>query len=141
MKVYNKHALTRNQRFAKALLYGIAATIVCIVVYVVIANALPFESSLLYIGFGYAIGYVIKTYGRGVQPRFQILAAVLAILCFLIGDAVVLTDWSILMNPVWLFEVIKFDVSLLIGTGLNGLLGLAFRALGVYFAYTESRIV
>jgi hypothetical protein len=141
LKVYNKQALTRNQRFQKALLYGGAATIVSIVAYVFIASILPFESSLLYIGFGYGIGYVIRTYGKGVQPRFSILGAVLAVLCFLIGDAVMRAGWLVLVNPVALIQVVLFNVSALIGTGLSGLLGLAFRLAGVYFAYTESRIV
>lgn len=141
LKVYNKLALTRNQRFQKAILFGGAATIASIIAYVVISTILPFELSLLYIGFGYGIGYVIRTYGKGVQPRFSILGAILMAICFLIGDAVVLAGWGILLNPVALFNVTTFNLGYLIGGGINGLLSLAFRLAGVYFAYVESRIV
>lgn len=140
LKVYNKQALTRNQRFQKAVLYGGAATIASIIAYAIISSILPFQLSLLYVGFGYGIGYVIRTYGKGVQPRFSILGAGLAVLCFLIGDAIVIAGWGALVNPGLLINAIIYDIGSLTG-GINGLLGLAFRLGGVYFAYIESRIV
>lgn len=141
LKVYNKRALTRNQRFVKALLYGGAATVAAIIAYAIISSILPFELSLLYVGFGYGIGYVIRTFGKGVQPRFSILGAVLMAICFLIGDAIVMAGWSVLLNPVALVTFTLNNLGYLIGGGINGLLGLAFRLAGVYFAFVESRIV
>jgi len=141
LKVYNRRALTRNQRFVKALLYGGGATVASIIVYALISSILPFELSLLYIGFGYGIGYVIRTFGKGVQPRFSILGAVLMAICFLIGDAIVMVGWGVLLDPVALINVILFDLGYLIGGGIYGWLGLAFRLAGVYYAYVESRIV
>ncbi len=141
LKVYNKQALTRNQRFQKALLFGGAASVVSIIAYAVISSILPFELSILYIGFGYGIGYVIRTYGKGVQPRFSMLGAGLAVLCFLIGDAIVIAGWGALMNPPLFIQAVTYNVGYLLGSGINGLIGLAFRLAGVYFAYVESRIV
>jgi hypothetical protein len=140
LKVYNKRALTRNQRFVKALLYGGAATVAAIIVYVIISSILPFELSLLYVGFGYGIGYVIRTYGKGVQPRFSVLGAVFAILLFVIGDAIVFYGWGVLVNPSAFYNFTVLNIGAMV-SGVNGLLGLAFRLAGVYFAFVESRIV
>jgi hypothetical protein len=141
LKVYNKQALTRNQRFQRALLYGGAAAIASIVIYVILAEILPFESSILYIGFGYGIGYVIRTYGKGVQPRFSILGAVLATCVFLIGDVVYLAGLEVFTNPALFVDAFLYNISSMLDVSRFGFINLLFRAAGVYFAYVESRIV
>ena len=139
--IYNKRALTRNERFIKALIYGGLATLGMALVYGIVSSITPFEFSIVYVLFGYGIGYVIRTYGKGVQPRFSILGAGLALLCFLIGDAIVIAGWGALLNPPLFIQAITYNVGAMLGSGINGLLGLAFRLAGVYFAYVESRIV
>lgn len=75
LKVFNSHAISRNQRFAKAILWGIPTALIIGIVYGIISYILPFEFSIVHIGVGYLIGYVIKIKGRGVHLRFSILAA------------------------------------------------------------------
>jgi predicted PurR-regulated permease PerM len=84
LKVFNSHAISRNQRFTKAILWGVPTALITGIVYGFISYISPFEFSIVYIS-------------------------------------------STLM--LWL--------SANIGT----LIGLLFRVAGVYFAYTNSRIV
>ncbi len=139
--IYNKRALTRNERFIKALIYGGLATLGMALVYGIVSSITPFEFSIVYVLFGYGIGYVIRTMGRGVQPRFSVLGAVLAILCFLVGDLLSMYGMGLLLHPIVLIQGIFFIIPSYLSANLNSILGLAFRAYGVYAAYISSRIV
>lgn len=140
-KIYNSQALNRNQRFLKALGYGIGSTVILTVLYGLIANTIRIEFSVVYLAFGFAIGTVIQKMGRGVQPRFSILGAVLAFICFFFGDMIahvgfqVFTDLDLFMLGCrWVFAIWT-------NISVNGLLSLMFRLGGIYFAYQSARIV
>ena len=132
LKIYNKQALTRNERFIRAVGYGVGATVGLTILYGLIARFLMFEFSVVYLAFGYAIGTVIRKYGRGVQVRFSVLAAVLAVLCFLFGFT---------MGFQFFMLAFRMVLQSLIGTSMSALLSLMFRIGGVYLAYTTSRFV
>lgn len=141
LKVFNSHAISRNQRFTKAIIWGIPTALIIGVVYGIISNVSPFEFSIVYIGIGYLIGYVIKNKGRGVHLRFSILAAGLTILAILIGDVLTFfgpSAFGSIDNVIFAFSTtFMFWLSVNFGT----LLGLLFRVAGVYFAFIKSRIV
>lgn len=139
--IYNKRALTRNERFIKALVYGGLATLGMTLAYGIVASITPFEFSIVYVLFGYGIGYVIRTKGRGVQPRFSILGAVLATLCFLVGDLLSIYGMVLLLHPLILIQALFMIIPSYLSANISSLLGLAFRAYGVYAAYISSRIV
>jgi hypothetical protein len=141
LKVFNSHAISRNQRFTKAIIWGIPTALIIGVVYGIISFVSPFEFSIVYIGIGYLIGYVIKNKGRGVHLRFSILAAGLTILAILIGDVLAFfgpNAFSSIDNVFFAFSTtLMFWLSVNFGT----LLGLLFRVAGVYFAFIKSRII
>ncbi|MBE6114108.1 MAG: hypothetical protein E7191_03415 [Erysipelotrichaceae bacterium] len=139
MKIYNKSALTRNQRFVKAVLYGIPATLVIAIVLGFLLNIMPIQFEIMFLGVGYAIGYVIRTYGRGVQTRFSILGAVLCAVAIILADAMAIGGiWGMLNPYLWMISVMNYFSSL---TSLWGILGLVFRIGAVATAYEQSRIV
>ena len=137
MKVYNRNALTRNQRFNNALLYGILATLGVSLTYGLFFHymPMPFIFSATYIAIGYIIGYVIQVKGRGVQQRFSILAVVLTIIAFILGDLIKNVGLVVFTNP--LLFVLSFKAYLSNLTAIP----LIFRAIGVYYAYINARVV
>jgi len=140
-KIFNKNALTRNERFQNAVVVGIAVTVGLCIVYTIICNLLDIEFEILYIGIGYLIGMAIQKAGRGVQLRFSILAAVLATLCFVVGDLLSIMMPELLGNPSYWLYMLKLYLGSWAHLNLGVLLSLAFRIFGVYIAYNYARIV
>jgi cytochrome c biogenesis protein CcdA len=141
LKVFNSHAISRNQRFTKAVLWGVPSSLLLGVVYGIVSFISPFEFSIVYIAIGYLIGYVIKTKGRGVHLRFSILAAVLAIIAILIGDVFSFFGTEAFESIGNLIYAFSTTFMFWLSVDFGSLLGLLFRAAGVYFAFTNSRIV
>lgn len=141
LKVFNTHALSSKQRFTRAILVGIPTALGLAVLYGIIGNAVPFEFSIVFLGIGWLIGIAIQKYGRGVQPKFSILAAVLAAFCFILADLISIVGLSILLHPITLIQLMIGVIPSYLQTNFNVLLGLLFRAGGVYMAYTNARIV
>ena len=142
LKIYNKQALTRNERFIRAVVYGVGATVGLTVLYGILSALLRIEFSVVYLAFGYAIGTVIRKFGRGVQVRFSVLAAVLAAICFVLGDMISMVGFSVFTNGFGVFFLV-FRVALqsLLGTSMNALLALLFRIGGIALAYSSARFV
>ena len=142
LKVYNRDALSRNERFIRAILYGTGATVGLTILYGILSAVLRIEFSVVYLAFGYAIGTVIRKFGRGVQVKFSVLAAVLAVLCFIFGDMIAYFGFSVFTYGFnFFFATFRLVLQSLLGTNINSLLGLLFRLGGVYIAYTTSRFV
>ncbi|MDD6466929.1 MAG: hypothetical protein PUF50_01970 [Erysipelotrichaceae bacterium] len=139
-KIYNKNALTRNERFQNALLVGILVTVAFTVLYGILCSFLVLELQLLYLAFGYGIGMAIQKAGRGVQPRFAILAAVCAFFCFFIGDLLCYFGFGILTNPSMWPIAIRFLIQIWLNVDLSSILSLLFRISGIYLAYQSARI-
>lgn len=140
-KVYNKRAVTRQQRFQNALVSGIAATIGITLIYGLISYFLNIEFSIVYLAAGYAIGYVIKKYGRGVQLQFAVLAAVCAFFCFLIGDMIAFFGFEILLHPAYWFFALQLVLSSLLSASISSILSLLFRLGGIYLAFSTARVL
>ena len=140
-KIFNKNALTRNERFQNAVVVGIAVTVGLCIVYTIICNLLDIEFEILYIGIGYLIGLAIQKAGRGVQLRFSILAAVLAALCFIVGDLLSIMVPELLGNPNYWLYMLRIYLGSWAQLNLSVLISLAFRIIGVYVAYNYARIV
>ena len=141
LKVFNTHALSSNQRFTRALLVGVPTALGCAMLYGIISSAIRFEFAVVFIGIGWLIGTVIKKYGRGVQPKFSILAAVLAAFSFLLADLISIVGLEILIHPIILIEMMVAVIPSYFQANPNVILGLLCRAVGVYMAYTNARIV
>jgi cytochrome c biogenesis protein CcdA len=141
LKVFNSHAISRNQRFTKAIVWGVPIALLIGIVYGVVSFISPFEFSIVYIGIGYLIGYVIKNKGRGVHLRFSILAAGLTILAILIGDVLTFFGPAAFGSLDSVIFAFSSTVMLWLSANIGTLISLLFRVAGVYFAYTNARIV
>ena len=142
LKIYNKDALTRNERFQNACVVGILVTLGLTIAYGILSRILFIQLQILYMAIGYVIGITIQKFGHGVQVRFSILAAICAFICFFVGDIISIFGFSILFAPSMYIFAIRTIISVwLSGLGISSLLSLGFRVLGIYFAYVYARIV
>ena len=94
LKVYNKSAITRKQRFSNALVVGLGAALVSVLA-IFLFHRMGFFLDIFYVVAGYGIGYVICRYGKGVQIQFAVLALVLTIAVILIGDGLLMGGLTI----------------------------------------------
>ncbi|MDO4378734.1 MAG: hypothetical protein Q4C64_06255 [Erysipelotrichia bacterium] len=129
LKVFNKNALTRKQRFSKAILFGCLATLLAVVLNLILIKVFYVYFSILYLAIGLGIGYCIQYFGRGVQIQFSLLAAGLTLLTIIICD---LTAFN--------FDVRSILTSLT-SYGLDSLIDLAYRIVGIYLAFRYARVV
>lgn len=139
MKVYNTRALSRNQRFKNALLFAIPSTLGIALVLGFALRLMPIQFEIMFLAVGYAIGYVIRTYGKGVQTRFSVLGAVCCFVAIVMADAIAMAGIGGMFNPMlWVFVVMSYFSSL---GSLWGILGILFRIGAISVAYEQSRIV
>jgi hypothetical protein len=137
-RVYNSFALNSKQRFLRACLFGIPTAIGLGIAYGIISRILPIAFSIVYVGIGYLIGYVIQKFGRGVQPKFSYLAAGLTILSFILSDVIRYFGFNLGFDLV--SQIIAIITQVYLGS-VYGLINLAFIAWGVIMAYNTARIV
>ena len=140
-KIFNTNAITRKQRFNRALICGIIASVVLGIVYGVLSSLIHIEFSIVYLAIGYAIAKVVLEYGKGVQPRFSILAAVLCVVSIFIGDIISMFGFEILFVPQLYGVVLMTYLHSLLSVNVSSLLSLLFRVGGVYIAYVYARVV
>ena len=142
LKVFNTTSLSQKQRFWQAVLFGSLASIVLVIIYVFISNLMweiGVEFSIVYIAFGYAIGYIIQHTGRGVQVKFSILAALLCVFVIFFGD--LLTFYPNLLGDLGNFFFYTSNLLAFYLAGASSLIGLAFRIVGIVVAFQTARIV
>lgn len=137
-RVYNSFALNSKQRFLRACLFGIPTAIGLGITYGIISRILPIAFSIVYVGIGYLIGYVIQKFGRGVQPKFSYLAAGLAILSFILSDIIRYFGFNLGFD--FMSQIIVIITQVYLGS-VYGLINLAFIAWGVIMAFNTARIV
>lgn len=140
-KIYNKQALTRNERYQNALIAGIGITIVLTILYGLLCGVLSIRMQILYIGIGYLIGMVIQKAGHGVQLRFSITAAVLALICFFISDIIAYFGFSAFTDLSYLSFAVQLTLQMWFATDMNSLIILLMRVVGIAAAYQFARVV
>ena len=139
MKIYNTRALTRNQRFINAVIAGSIATILSGIVLGFVLRVVPIAFDIFYLAVGYAVGYAIRTYGRGVQPRFSVLGAVMTFVALIIADSVRFVGLLGVINPAVWIMVINYYITSLVS--ISGIINIIFRVCAVVLGYEQSRIV
>jgi hypothetical protein len=127
MKVFNTRALTRKQRFTKALLTGGACAAAAIIILYILFNVFGLYMSLLYVAVGFGIGMAIQYFGRGVQIQFSLLAAGLTLAVIVIVDLLTIG--------------LDNAMAYLTQFGLDSLWEIGYRAAAIYLAYRYSRVV
>lgn len=127
LKVYNKTALTRQERMKNALLFGILAAAVCVGIQMLLIHVFTVYFDVIYVGFGLGIGYAIQYFGHGVQKRFSVLAVILTLIAILICDLSAYPASSL--------------VYLLTKMGFDSLLSVIYRVAGLVLAWRYARII
>jgi len=127
-KIYNTKAITRQQRFKNAIVVGAAAFVLFLIVWFVILNVFHVYFPLLYVAFGFGMGYAIQYFGKGVQIQFSILSAGLTLLLVLVCDLMAFGSISRLLG-------------LFAEAGTTALFEIGYRVLGLYLAFTNARVV
>ena len=128
MKIYNTNALTRKQRFQNAAVVGAAAFVVFLAIWMVVLKVIGVYFPLLYVAFGFGMGYLIQRFGKGVQIQFSILSAGLMLVLLLICD---------LMT----FGSVTHLIKLFAEAGITALFEIGYRVLAVYFAFINARVI
>lgn len=142
MQIFNTRALTQKQRFSLAVIVGIPSAILLgiaagkLTQWIGIATGFGF--AIINIGAAYLLATVIRKVGRGVQERFSILAAILAVALVMISEIV-----SLGMPIVFIFylDSYRWVLSMWFNSGISGLLSMIYNAIAVYVAYTYSRFI
>ena len=127
-KIYNTKALTRQQRFKNAVVVGAAAFVLFLVIWFVILKVFGVYFPLLYVAFGYGMGYAIQKFGKGVQMQFSILSVGLMLVLILICDMMA-------------FGSVGRLLQLFAEAGTTALFELGYRALALYFAFINARVI
>lgn len=141
-QVFNKHALKRNERFIKGAIAGTIASLGLAIAYGIFSSLIRIEFSIIFVAIGYGIGYAIRYYGHGVQLKFSILGAVLAVISFILADLIRMFGFGIFTNFSFFLSALQLYLNYILNfSSLNAMLGLLFRAIGVYEAFYNSRIV
>ena len=127
-KVYIKNALSTRDRMQNAIVSGGIAGVLCIVICLILFKVFGFYLPYIYLGVGYLIGLAIQKFGRGVQPKFSILAMLIAL------GVVLVTDMVYFGSPEEWFSVMT-------SYGTTSLIEVACRIGACYLAYMYARAV
>ena len=138
LKVFNSRAITRKQRFIRALIAGLIVSISLAFATAFVSISLRVQFSIIYLGIGYLVAMVIRKQGRGVQLTFSILGALLTFLSILLADMLIVTNFNLFGQ---FTNAFLFVIRTWLGTNINSLIGLGFRIFSIYYAYINSRIV
>jgi len=140
-EIFNSNGLGQKERFWRALIIGSCASLVLLVIYLIIIkimDTLGWEFAIAYMAVGYAIGWVIQKYGRGVKVSFSIMAAVFCVLIIFFGDLLSL-PWQYISAD--FFGCLRLIFAYYLTPSINTLLSLAFRVFAVIVAYNTARVV
>lgn len=141
-QVFNKNAFKKNERFIKGAIAGTIASLGFAIAYGIFSSLIRIEFSIIFIAIGYGIGYAIRNYGHGVQLKFSILGAGLAILSFILADLIRMFGFVIFTDFSFFLTALQLYLNYILNFGsFNAMIGLLFRAIGVYEAFYNSRIV
>ena len=138
MKVFNTKILNNRQRWNRALIYGIGATLISGIIIGFIQNLLRFNSSLFDFAIAYFISWIILEAGHGVQTKFSILAAICTAVAIIIADMIGWFGIIAITNPaITGYAVIVSYLSI----NVNNLISLIIKALAIYYAYGKARVL
>lgn len=135
MEIFNTKILNNRQRWNRALIYAIGATLLSTIVCTVFQMFL-IRSSLIYLGAAYFIGWIILESGHGVQIKFSILAAICVVATILLSEILYFfIPFGNLGTAIYLTFVNMLTVD------FNNLLSLLIKAYAVYMAYGKARVL
>lgn len=127
LKIYNRNAITRQQRMNNAILFGVGAAIVCAIILWVVSNIIGVYMPVLFIPAAYLISWLIRRYGRGVQIQFSLLAVGLTARVIIVTDLLTFHNLQMIL--------------LLFTNGANGLWNIGYRAVALILAFQNARVM
>lgn len=144
MQIYNAGGLDNNQRFVKGIFVGLAAAIVCGILYGLLISIVRIQMEIFYILIGWCVGSAIRKFSHGVGTRYCVLGAICTFLAIVIGDLCTMYGLSgilaILATPASWSGAFTLWMQMHLSTSINNLLGVLFRVAGIYFGYHYSSL-
>jgi antitoxin component YwqK of YwqJK toxin-antitoxin module len=132
-----------NQRFMDALTGGLLTAVLCAVLWAMITVASKTQIGIMAIGIGFAVGFAVRRFGRGVTRRFAVLGAALSLAACIGGNLLTVVGLIAEEAGIGYFHVLS-------SIGLAGLLSamagsldaydVLFYLLAVYTGYRYSRM-
>ena len=135
MDIFNTKILNNRQRWNRAFIYAIGATLISIFACAIIQMFL-IRSSFVYLAAAYFISWIILESGQGVQKKFSILAAVCVVVTILLSD--ILFYILLGVSPI---AAIYLTFTNMLSVNLNNLLSLFIKAYAIYLAYGKARVL
>lgn len=140
MIIYNSHLLNNKQRFRKALIFSLFASIACSVGFALLVKFTHITFSIYYVITGYIIAKVISDVGHGVGNKYRYLGVVMTILSFILTEIFVIAGLEIILHPDMWIIAIKIVLSSWVNLSFNTLITLLFMAAGIFTAFNQSSI-
>jgi len=107
-------SLRPEQNFNLAVIAGIAATLIGAIAWAVITVATEYQIGFMAVGVGLIVGFTIREAGKGIDKKFGLLGASLALLGCLLGNFLSMVGFISAYVEMSYFEtLISMDYSLL----------------------------
>ncbi len=143
MQIYNAGNIDHNSRFVLSIVIGLLGAVAMGIIYGMVQSILRIEFEYMYILIGWLIGEMIRRIGHGVTKKYNVLAAVLALIAMMSGDLVVRFDFSaivmVIQEPSLFLSV--FAALLNSFRSVWGIFGVLFRVMGMYIAYNRATVL
>lgn len=142
MRIYNIDYHRETKNFLKCLFIVLPIALLLGWLYGFLSKIIGLSLSILYIPIAFLIAHYIRIIGKGLTKKFSILAAVLMVLCILMGDATSIFGENVLAK---LFSIqgfqtfLRFEV-LHLSSDLNSLISLLIRIYAINEAYQRAII-
>lgn len=140
MDIFKTKLLNNRQRWNRAILFGILATGLSIIVGSSIQRFLHLNTTLVHIAAGFFIGWVIREAGHGVQSKFVYLAAGCTIVAIILIDIFTLGGLSVLVDPFSILLLFKLVLTSYLSISVNGLLSLVLKITAIVISMQTARI-
>lgn len=132
MNIFKPGLMNNQQRWTRALIFGIPIGILAGALYFLVSKLLGnYEISLIFILIGYGVAWLIQQVSHGAQTKFKILAVICYVIAVFVGD--ILMEVIINGYPLGLLTQAYFQYLL----SPSGLVALGFRLLGAVVAYVS----
>ena len=129
MNIFKPGPMNNQQRFQRALLFGIPIAIVIGVIHYFAEAMLPITFSIIYVIVGYAVGQALQYVSHGIGKEFKYLAVAVYILSIIVSDV-------FMPSFMYNFSVIPYFMSYVRSLfSINGVFSIASRVFGGVAAY------
>lgn len=101
-----------EQSVPRGLLAGIVAGAVAAIVWAVITKVTGYEVGWIAIGVGFLVGLAVRQFGKGIDIRFNVMGAALALISVMIGKILAICMFAAKEAQVGAFEIfneLSFD--------------------------------